>query len=228
MSEILDPIDAQRIQQARDEQYLTLFLEAVTAENAVAGWLDHQEAIRLYSLAHNTPDDHPICVEIGSWLGKSTLMLGFALKLKTGAKLYAVDPFDLCNDEPWHIQMLRQQIGDVPYTRKQMFNGHMVSNGLGDIVLLYQGFSQDLYQYFEPNIDLLFIDGDHRYESVLRDFRLWSPLVKPGGVIAFHDYRPPGDIHDGPRLVIDTYVRDDPYWCNHRLVGSIFSASKRA
>ena len=34
---------------------------------------------------------------------------------------------------------------------------------------------------------LLFIDGDHRYESVLTDWLLYSPLVKKGGIVVFHD-----------------------------------------
>ena len=36
-------------------------------------------------------------------------------------------------------------------------------------------------------IDLLFIDGDHTYEGVKKDFETYSPLVKEGGIIAFHD-----------------------------------------
>jgi predicted O-methyltransferase YrrM len=36
-------------------------------------------------------------------------------------------------------------------------------------------------------IDVLFIDGDHSYESVKRDFELYSPLMSKGGLIFFHD-----------------------------------------
>lgn len=36
-------------------------------------------------------------------------------------------------------------------------------------------------------LDFLFIDGDHSYEGVKADFENYSPLVKPGGLIAFHD-----------------------------------------
>ena len=39
-------------------------------------------------------------------------------------------------------------------------------------------------------IDFLFIDGDHRYPGVGRDYALYAPLVRPGGLIAFHDIRP--------------------------------------
>jgi glycosyltransferase involved in cell wall biosynthesis/cephalosporin hydroxylase len=36
-------------------------------------------------------------------------------------------------------------------------------------------------------IDFLFIDGDHAYEGVKRDYELYSPLVREGGLIGFHD-----------------------------------------
>jgi predicted O-methyltransferase YrrM len=36
-------------------------------------------------------------------------------------------------------------------------------------------------------IDVLFIDGDHRYDAVKQDFEDWLPLVTPGGFIIFHD-----------------------------------------
>jgi predicted O-methyltransferase YrrM len=37
------------------------------------------------------------------------------------------------------------------------------------------------------SLDILFIDGDHTYEGVKRDFFAYSPLVRAGGVVAFHD-----------------------------------------
>jgi predicted O-methyltransferase YrrM len=36
-------------------------------------------------------------------------------------------------------------------------------------------------------LDFLFIDGDHSYEGVKKDFEMYSPLVRMGGIIAFHD-----------------------------------------
>ena len=36
-------------------------------------------------------------------------------------------------------------------------------------------------------IDFLFIDGDHTIEGVSRDFDMYSPLVRSGGAVAFHD-----------------------------------------
>lgn len=42
----------------------------------------------------------------------------------------------------------------------------------------------------EKEIDFLFIDGDHTYEGVKKDFEMYSSLVKNAGVIAFHDIVP--------------------------------------
>jgi len=39
----------------------------------------------------------------------------------------------------------------------------------------------------DRKIDFLFIDGDHTYEGVRRDFEIYGPLVRSGGIIAFHD-----------------------------------------
>lgn len=44
-----------------------------------------------------------------------------------------------------------------------------------------------VYKCVEGQIDLLFIDGDHAYNSVLTDWLLYNGLVCPGGIIAFHD-----------------------------------------
>ncbi|MFX0029489.1 MAG: class I SAM-dependent methyltransferase [Candidatus Hermodarchaeota archaeon] len=39
----------------------------------------------------------------------------------------------------------------------------------------------------KEEIDVLFIDGDHTYEGVRKDYEMYSPLVKKNGIIAFHD-----------------------------------------
>jgi cephalosporin hydroxylase len=36
-------------------------------------------------------------------------------------------------------------------------------------------------------VDFLFIDGDHSCEGVWQDFKMYSPFVAPGGLVAFHD-----------------------------------------
>lgn len=42
-------------------------------------------------------------------------------------------------------------------------------------------------------LDYLFIDGDHSYEGVKKDFEMYSPLVRSGGMVAFHDIAEHGE-----------------------------------
>lgn len=51
-------------------------------------------------------------------------------------------------------------------------------------------------------VDLLFIDGDHSYDGVKSDFEMYSPLVRTGGIVAFHDIvtGPESDVGGVPRF----------------------------
>ena len=47
---------------------------------------------------------------------------------------------------------------------------------------------EDLKKLLPPGgIDFLFCDGDHTYEGVKKDYEMYSPLVRKGGLMAFHD-----------------------------------------
>lgn len=52
------------------------------------------------------------------------------------------------------------------------------------------------------SVDFLFIDGDHTYDGVRQDFEMYEPLVRRGGVIAFHDIveGPPDDVGGVPQF----------------------------
>ena len=48
-------------------------------------------------------------------------------------------------------------------------------------------FDEANVHFADGRIDLLHIDGSHRYEDVKRDFKLWRPKIRKNGVIFFHD-----------------------------------------
>ncbi|MFZ6012191.1 MAG: class I SAM-dependent methyltransferase [Bacteroidota bacterium] len=52
-------------------------------------------------------------------------------------------------------------------------------------------------------IDFLFIDGDHSYDGVKKDFELYSPLVRKGGLVAFHDIKLYPEDH---------WIKVDKFW----------------
>lgn len=63
-------------------------------------------------------------------------------------------------------------------------------------------------------VDFLMIDGDHSYDGVRSDFELYAPLVRDGGLIAFHDVIPgtriPGvDVHRFWREIRDHYEHEE-------------------
>jgi predicted O-methyltransferase YrrM len=57
-------------------------------------------------------------------------------------------------------------------------------------------------------VDLLFVDGDHSRAGVEADFRMYSPLVREGGLVAFHDIVPGPDEHVGGVPEFWQHVRD--------------------
>ena len=53
-------------------------------------------------------------------------------------------------------------------------------------------------------LDFLFIDGDHEYEGVKQDWENYSPLVRGGGVVAFHDIVPDYESRFGRKTRYDS------------------------
>lgn len=51
-------------------------------------------------------------------------------------------------------------------------------------------------------LDFAFIDADHSEDSVSRDIAAWLPKVRPGGILAGHDYDNP--LHTGVKPAVDT------------------------
>jgi predicted O-methyltransferase YrrM len=68
--------------------------EALNASDKVDGWLTSNEQTLLYNLARKVPADKAI-VELGAWLGKSTIMLAAGSTAGAKAHVYAVDFFEL-------------------------------------------------------------------------------------------------------------------------------------
>ncbi len=53
--------------------------------------------------------------------------------------------------------------------------------------------SLDAVKRFQPgSVDAVFIDGNHHFDFVVQDIIAWAPIVRAGGMVAGHDYKPEG------------------------------------
>ena len=215
---------------ANDQSSLTLKERALQASKNIPGWLTDKEAGELFDLVSNIPSDNPICCEIGSYMGKSSIVLGMALLAKRGGKVFCIDPFDLISD--YYEQVSRDKLGSGDLTRKQFVMDNIRKYGLEEKIELVQGFSTFVAMNFHQPLDFIFIDGDHGFEGVLGDYFDWSGMLKVGGVIAFHDYYKIDDLKRfnlescGPTRVVDEYVRSNPGWTTKNIVDDLFVAEK--
>jgi predicted O-methyltransferase YrrM len=82
----------------------------------------------------------------------------------------------------------------------------------GSAVLLRE-WSHDAARHWTTPIDFLFVDGDHSWNGLERDWRDWTPHLVPGGVVALHDSRPmPGrDPLDSVRFTSEVVLHDSRF-----------------
>ena len=175
----------------------------------IQGWLTDAEADQLFRLAReSTPNHCPLAVELGSWKGKSAVMIAAGLLGKNRPKLYCIDPFG-CDENPEYQKAYYDPLmRDSRRSVEETFRRNVKRSGMEHIVVPLKGYSFELCrQWIEP-IDFLFIDANHEYEAVLRDFSVWSHFLKPGGVIAFHDVN---NQWPGPKRVVAERITSPEY-----------------
>ena len=147
-------------------------VERLTAD--VAGWFGPLEGRLLYRLAAQA-DPRGCIVEIGSWHGRSTVWLAAGALAGRGARVYAVDP---------HRGTPLRGKGE---TTEIALRQNLERAGVAGTVEVVVATSEDAASGWGRPVSLLFIDGDHEYESVRRDFELWQEHLLPDAVVALHD-----------------------------------------
>lgn len=142
------------------------------------GFLGENEIRFLGILAACTPAKGAI-VEIGSFKGKSTVLLA------TMAKKYGLGPV-VAIDPHQGLSYLGPEAPQQSPTFEE-FLGNVRSAGLDSHVDVQRAFSRDVAKTWSRPIRLLWIDGDHSYKGCREDFDLFSPFLADGAVVAFHD-----------------------------------------
>ena len=139
--------------------------------------------------------------EIGCWKGRSTACLGVEI-INSGKKidLYAIDSWKYFEGTEQPVSS--QEKFDLIYKE---FKNNM--QPLGSIVKIIRSTSIKASMSIPNNFfDFIFIDANHTYDSVKEDIYLWEPKLKPGGIIAGHDYFT--SVHPGVKRAVDEVYPD--------------------
>ncbi len=185
----------------------------------IMGWFTEHEARLLLDTAeralHETSEDCAV-VEIGSYYGRSTVLLASAVQdLRPAGRLTAIDPHDGL------ISMSGQDDERGPSTY-EAFCRSLRAAGVRDVVEVVRQRSVAVV-WGEP-IGLLFIDGLHDYDSVRADFEHFREWVAPGGFVAFHDYAPG---FPGVTRFVDE-LRGDPEYRDQDRAGDLIVLRRRS
>lgn len=140
----------------------------------VEGWFGAQEGRLLYRLASEA-DPAGCIVEIGSWHGRSAIWLAAGARAGRGADVVAIDP---------HTGTYLRADG---HSTEERLRENLKQSGLEDQVEVVVATSREAAATWSRPVSLLWIDGDHEYESARDDFVLWEPHLLPNAVVALHD-----------------------------------------
>ena len=183
----------------------------------VQGWLPVDQLYTLFQLAFLTADLQGDIVEIGSWCGRSSLVLGMAAKLTGNTHVYCIDLFPekedwiQNSDDSYSFKVTingqvysgfhQQTVWKEPFEEQiapvyeqnhsifDIFTKNVSEHGLNDIISPFKGNSDRFIQSLSHDFKckLAFIDGDHSYEAVCRDIGNIKKYLVPGGWMCFDD-----------------------------------------
>jgi len=110
-------------------------------------------------------------IEIGVLDGKTTKEMGKVANVP----IYGIDPL----------------IPDSENRRLIGHEKHIINNmAFYPRFIFLKDYSYNIVRNWQYKFDFIFIDGDHKYEAVKKDFIDWFPLLEHNGIIAFHDSAP--------------------------------------
>jgi hypothetical protein len=187
------------------------------AQHIPSPYMPKKHARLLYDLAL---ENQGTMLEIGSWHGRSSIILGSAVKSSGKGHLYCLDHWNLIEGGEC---IMNQDIWKI-------WNDHVLVWQLQESVTAIRAHSEKAGKQWPENkfIDLLFIDGCHEYletgplilsAEVIKeygidgwiidgkkvpphkyqpgynrgakvDFQVWAPKVRAGGILIMHDLNP--------------------------------------
>jgi len=138
-----------------------------------------------------------IGVEIGTDRGKYAQELCEGIP---GLILYCVDPWIPYKEgNQVHDQAEVDKIYEKAKGRLVKYNCRILKKTSIEAVDIFQ----------DGMLDFVFIDGNHEYNHVLEDITQWTKKVKPGGIVAGHDYTENKECNYGVIEAVNKYTEDN-------------------
>jgi predicted O-methyltransferase YrrM len=150
------------------------------ALEGVEGWFSPEQVARVVERAAAVPPTGRI-VEIGSFRGRS--MIAIARSAPEGTEIVAIDPHAGNDRGPQEIEGFE----DEAAIDSKVFLTNLERAGVRDRVTYVRKFSHDALEDVPGPIDLLHIDGAHRYKPASDDIATWGAKVVDAGSVLIHD-----------------------------------------
>lgn len=177
-----------------------------TLADDVIGFMPADEGRALYDAAVRYLGDGT-GVEIGTYCGKSTVLLGAAAQ-QTGGVVYTVDHHHGSEEHQagweFHDTSMVDPVTGL-FDTLPTLRHTLDAAGLDDHVVAVVGRSHVVARSWRTPLSFLFIDGGHTEEAAQRDYAGWAPWVNVGGGLVIHDVFPDPD--DGGQAPFHIYRR---------------------
>ena len=183
----------------------------VAEARAIPGWLTRRESLTLALLSYNA-GAQAVIVEIGSFLGRSAVVLAGARKERGSGVVHCVDPFDASGDS--FSAPIYKAISDGSHASlRERFDTNLARAGVEKWIRVHQGTAASAAAGWSVPVDLLFMDGDQSPDGVRLAYQDWAAFLKVGGVLGLHNSSErtyaPG--HDGHYLLARVLAESPEY-----------------
>ncbi len=155
-------------------------VETMELVSDVEGWMSPGQGATLFDAATNCPEGGRI-VEIGSFRGRSTIVLATAAD--PSVEIVAIDPHAGNDRGPQEIDGYVDEAADD----HAVFTANLAAAGVSGRVRHVREFSDAALDLVQGPVDVLYVDGAHRYGPALADIRAWGDRVRDDGTMLIHD-----------------------------------------
>ncbi len=193
-------------------QFQKMLSDILRSVANVEGQLTEREIACLICLA-SVPTASGEVLEIGTFKGRSTIVLAMASQLGPKERILAVDPLT-------SPSITDPALKGGETSAWEPLQANLKVAGVEHRVELHQQYSADCARTWPAGrkLRLLWIDGDHTYRGAKTDFDLFSPFLADGAIVAMHDVL---HHHGGPARVFAEDILLSPHFGAAGFSGSI-------